>query len=164
MVTLDSCFNQITSSDSRLDEDIVDLNASLDKQKPHGNQFINDEAVEASEEKNQDSESGKPSIADDCIVLAVYVKEKANAIPDFEHLRDMDHSFSDAEFVKKSKNTKRRRLQLNGDSECCFSFSIVHIYAKKDVLRHHAWILHFFALRTLQCFCSNLSCCFFKSL
>ena len=83
------------------------------------NQFINDEVVEATEVENEDSQAGESSNAD-CQVLAVFTQEEENAIEDLEHLIDMNIWFSDDEFVNTIKNTKRRHLLLDSDSEWPF--------------------------------------------
>ena len=117
MVAPDPGFNQRTYSDSELEDGIVNLDASFDEQSPERNPLIIDEATEEGTEEAFVEDAGSQSSDNDCVVVAQLTEDESNAIEDLEHLVDFDNWFSDDEFVNRLKRAKRRRLQIQDDSE-----------------------------------------------
>ena len=113
----DPGFNQRTYSDSELEEGVANLDASFEEQSPERNPLIIDEATEDGTDEAFVENAGDQSSDSDCVIVAQLTEDEANAIEDLEHLIDFDNWFSDDEFVNRLKRAKRRRLQIQDDSE-----------------------------------------------
>ena len=113
----DPGYHQRTYSDSELEDGVANLDASFEEQSPERNPLIIDKAIEADVEEARVEVDGEQSSDSDCVIVAQLTEDEANAIEDLEHLIDFDNWFSDDEFVNRLKRAKRRRLQIQDDSE-----------------------------------------------